>query len=144
MQSIKSLPIENTLTEKLMHKTAHVIRVTALLVLVAGVSAWAQTADQVQPSCSSPPPALPQMTYDEDVRYLENSACRTGFLDSLQFIPLRREDENYYLSFGAWIRERGEYVSNPNWSGSPSGNIYPMQRYFLHTDLHLGERFRFF
>jgi hypothetical protein len=84
------------------------------------------------------------MTYDEDVTYLANPACRTGFLDSLQYIPLRGEDDNYYLSFGAWIRERGEYVSNPNWSSKPSGNIYQMQRYFLHMDLHLGERFRFF
>jgi hypothetical protein len=84
------------------------------------------------------------MTYDEDVQYLENPACRTGFLDSLQYIPLRGEDEDYYLSLGGWIRERGEYVSNPDWSGSPRGNIYPLQRYFLHTDLHLGERFRFF
>ncbi len=108
------------------------------------VSAWAQTTNEGQPSCPSPPSTLPLMTYDEDVRYLENPACRTGFLNSLQFIPLRSEGENYYLSLGGWIRERGEYVSNPNWSRSPSGNTYLMQRYFLHIDLHLGERFRFF
>jgi len=108
------------------------------------VSAWAQTTNEGQPSCPSPPSTLPLMTYDEDVRYLENPACRTGFLNSLQFIPLRSEGENYYLSLGGWIRERGEYVSNPNWSSSPSGNTYLMQRYFLHMDLHLGERFRFF
>jgi len=35
-------------------------------------------------------------------------------------------------------------ASNPNWSDSSSGNVYQMQRYFLHTDVHLGERFRFF
>src|SRR6202166_2197050 len=108
------------------------------------VSAWAQTTNEGQPSCPSPPSTLPLMTYDEDVRYLENPACRTGFLDSLQFISLRSEGEDYYLSLGGWIRERGEYVSNPNWSSSPPGNIYPMQRYFLHMDLHLDERFRFF
>src|ERR1700716_2502879 len=101
MQSVKSLAVENTDTEKL-------TRVTALLVLLAGASAWAQTADQVQPSCPGPPHTLPQMTYDEDVRYLQNPACRNGFLDSLQFIPLRGDDENYYLSLGTWIRERGE------------------------------------
>src|ERR1700692_2046410 len=108
------------------------------------VSAWAQTTNEGQPSCPSPPSTLPLMTYDEDVRYLENPACRTGFLNSLQFIPLRSEGENYYLSLGGWIRERGEYFSNPNWSSSPSGNTYLMERYFLHMDLHLGERFRFF
>src|SRR5216683_5727683 len=133
--------VRRSLRQSIRARTA---RATGVLVLVAGVSAWAQTADQGQPSCPSPPPTLPQMTYDEDVRYLENPACRTGFLDSLQFIPLRSEGGNYYLSLGGWIRERGEYVSNPNWSSSPPGNTYLMQRYFLHMDLHLGERFRFF
>jgi Alginate export len=165
MRRVKSLPIQpNKAPEKLTHETVQLARfavgmpsrslryaslvktarVTGFLALVACVSAWAQTADQGQPSCPSPPPTLPQMTYDEDVRYLENPACRTGFLDSLQFIPLRSEGEDYYLSLGGWIRERGEYVSNPNWSISPPGNTYLMQRYFLHMDLHLGERFRFF
>ena len=83
------------------------------------------------------------MTYDEDVQYLARPECRVEFPDSMQFIPLS-DHENYYISFGLWIRERGEYVSNPNWSDKPAGNTYLMQRYFLHTDLHLGERFRFF
>jgi Alginate export len=127
-----------------MQSVKNAAKVTGLLLLVAIVSAWAQTADQEQPPCPNPPPPIPQMTYDEDVRYLANPACRTGLLDSLQFIPLRGEGEDYYLSLGGWIRERGEYVSNPDWSSKPSGNTYLMQRYFLHADLHLGERFRFF
>ena len=69
---------------------------------------------------------------------------RPAILAPLQFIPLRGEDQNYYLSFGFWIRERGDYASNPNWSNRPSGNVYLMQRYLAHMDLHLGERFRFF
>jgi len=84
------------------------------------------------------------MTYDEKVEYLANPTCRTNFLDSIRFIPLKEDNGNYYLSFGFWIRERAEYVSNPNWSHTPPGNIYQMQRYFFHTDLHLGDRFRFF
>src|ERR1700720_4074430 len=127
-----------------MQSVKNAAKVTGLLLLVAIVSVWAQTADQEQPPCPNPPPPIPQMTYDEGVRYLANPACRTGLLDSLQFIPLRGEGEDYYLSLGGWIRERGEYVSNPDWSGKPSGNTYLMQRYFLHADLHLGERFRFF
>ena len=90
------------------------------------------------------PTNLPLTTYDEQVQYLAAPDCRTSFLDSIQFIPLSRENENDYVSFGFWIRERGEYVSNPNFSANPPGNIYQMQRYFVHTDLHLGERFRFF
>jgi hypothetical protein len=83
------------------------------------------------------------MTYDENTQYLANPDCRTSLLDPVRFIPLG-QDENNYLSFGFWIRERGEYVSNPDWSDKPSGNAYLMQRYFFHADLHLGERFRFF
>jgi hypothetical protein len=84
------------------------------------------------------------MTFEEDNRYLSNPDCRTEFLDRAKFIPLRADDENYYLSFGADIRDRGEYFSNPNWANNPSGNAYLLQRYYLHTDMHLGERFRFF
>jgi hypothetical protein len=78
------------------------------------------------------------------MKYLANPECQAGVLAPIQFIPLRGEDPNYYLSFGFWIRERGDYVSNPNWSNRPSGNVYLMQRYLAHMDLHLGERFRFF
>jgi len=111
---------------------------SALLLLVPCSSAWAQVLAPAPPC-----PKLPQMTYDENARYLASSDCRTSWLDPIQFIPLG-QNENHYLSFGFWIRERGEFVSNPNWSDQPSGNAYLMQRYFLHMDLHLGERFRFF
>lgn len=94
--------------------------------------------------CPVPPTTLPQPTYNEDVQYLARPECRVDFSDTIQFIPIKGDDENYYLSFGLWIRERGEYVSNPNWSNKTPGNLYLMQRYMLHTDLHMGERFRFF
>jgi hypothetical protein len=84
------------------------------------------------------------MTYDEGAQYASNPNCRNDFLKPIELIPLGGDNENFYLSLGFWIRERGEYVSNPNWSGKPPGNAYLMQRYFLHADLHLGDRFRFF
>ena len=109
-----------------------------------GGSAWAQTAPDTAPGCPSASDKLPLMTYDERAQAFADPACRTSFLDSIQFIPLNGENESYYLSFGFWIRERGDYTSNPNWSHTPPGNVYQMQRYFFHTDLHLGEHFRFF
>jgi hypothetical protein len=118
-------------------------RVT-LLALVASVSASAQTEQEAQPSCLSPAPAFPPMTYDENDLYFSNPACRTQVLDRLKFIPLRGDDEHYYLSFGIWIRERGEYFSNVNWAPTPPGSAYLLQRYLLHGDLHVGERFRLF
>lgn len=87
-------------------------------------------------------PKLPQMTYDEDAEVLR-SGCHGGLADPVRFIALGGNEKNY-LSIGYWIRERGDYVSNPDWSDNPHGNVYLMQRYFLHADLHLAERFRFF
>jgi hypothetical protein len=83
------------------------------------------------------------MTYDESA-HLANPNCRTPVLAPIQFIPLSGEHQDYYLSLGFWIRERADYASNPNFSNTPSGNVYQMQRYFFHADLHLGDRFRFF
>ena len=120
-------------------------RVVGLFVLLlASAAAPAQSIKETDAGCSSSSMKLPQMTYDEDIRYLANAQCRTSFLDSIQFIPLSAEGEDRFLSFGVWIRERSEYVSNPNWSDTPPGNTYLMQRYFLHADLHLDDRVRFF
>ena len=115
---------------------ARTARIISLFAVLAGTSGFAQI-------CPAPPPDFPKMTYDEGVDFLSNPGCRTGLLDPIKYVPLG-QNENDYLSFGFWIRERGEYASNPNWSDDPSGNAYLMQRYFLHTDLHLGENFRFF
>src|SRR6266404_3999565 len=122
---------------------ARTARCLSLLVLFATGSAWAQTTTDPTPACAKVSSNFPSMTYDENVRYLADSDCRTSLLAPIQYIP-HGQNENNYLSFGLWIRERGEYVSNPNWSDKPNGNAYLMQRYFLHADLHLGERFRFF
>src|SRR5689334_2119288 len=119
-------------------------RSLGLLALLASSWAWGQGTQDNAAACPDAPKSLPLTTYDEQVEYLAHSNCRTSPLDKIQFIPLSRDNENYYVSFGFWIRERGEYASNPNWSDNPAGNAYLMQRYFLHTDVHLGERFRFF
>ena len=116
-----------------------------ILALLSVTSARAQTPLDAAPVCPGPSTTLPVTTYDEDVKYLADRECQTGdILAPLQYIPLKGEDESYYLSFGFWIRERADYTSNPNWSNRPSGNLYLMQRYLAHMDLHLGERFRFF
>src|ERR1700756_4598149 len=87
-------------------------RFLPVLALVASFSAWGQVAQVNGTDCPNAPKNLPLTTYDEQVQYLAVPDCRTSFLDSIQFIPLRRENENYYVSLGFWIRERGEYVSN--------------------------------
>jgi Alginate export len=112
--------------------------------LVMCVSASAQTAPQQTAECPAPPRAFPSMTYDEDTRYLRDPACRTNPLDRVKFIPLSEDGDDYYLSFGAPVRERGEYFNNPNWGAGPPGSAYLLQRYYFHADAHLGTRFRAF
>ena len=172
MQNTKILPIETIekATTKLKHEMIRLARfalrmpdrslryatvatmagVACLFLLAAGVPTSAQTpltaesAPAVESACSGPAPAFTQMTYDEDNRYFGNPNCRTGFLDRLKYIPLRGDNEDYYISFGVFIRDRGEYFSHFDLGSAPDGNAYLMQRYFVHTDVHLGERFRFF
>ena len=114
-------------------------RMISLLVWLACASSWAHAAQESAATCSNASAKLPLMTNEEAAK----PDCRTNPLDAIQFIPLG-DNENHYLSFGFWIRERGEYVSNPNWSDTPPGNGYLMQRYGPHPYLHFGKRFRFF
>lgn len=114
----------------------------SLTIFALLLRAVACAQDTQQPARGCPP--LPLLTYDETAQIAANTECRSSILSPMQRLPLRGEDENYYLSFGFWIRERGEYASNPNFSNATHGNVYQMQRYFLHTDVHLGDRFRFF
>ncbi len=110
---------------------------------LTAASACAPNLGRPQTSLPAPPP-YPQMTYGEDNRFLANPALRTEPLDVLKYIPLSATDTNSYLSFGAFIRERVEYFSNPGWGSGPPGSAYLMQRYLIHADLHLGERLRVF
>ena len=131
-------------------RLATIVRVASLFVLAAGgptsaqMPQTAETAIPVQSACSEAAPAFTQLTYDENNRYFSNPNCRTEFLDRLKYIPLRGGNEDYYLSFGIFTRDRGEYFSHFDLGSGPSGNAYLMQRYFVHMDLHLSERFRFF
>jgi alginate export protein len=115
-----------------------------VLGLLMSVSAAAQTAPPQPVQCPAPPHVFPQMTYDEDTRYLRDPACRTNTLDGLKYIPLSEDNDDHYLSFGAPVRERGEYFNNPNWGAGPRGSAYLLQRYYVHADAHLGARVRAF
>ena len=85
-----------------------------VLIAITAASACAQTLGQPQTSLPPPPP-YPQITYGEDNRFLANPALRTEPLDVLKYILLSATNTNSYLSFGAFIRERVEYFSNPDW-----------------------------
>lgn len=82
------------------------------------------------------------MRFDESYSQLADSP-RT-FYNRLKYLPLSKKSA-VYLSFGG--SARAEYVDfhNEDWGRIGTGhNNFLLQRYDLHTDLHLGEQFRVF
>lgn len=82
------------------------------------------------------------MRFDEDYSKLKDSAAT--FYNRIKFLPISADGKTY-LSFGG--EARMEYVNfdNEDWGRLGIGhNNFLLQRYDLHTDLHLGSRLRVF
>ena len=115
------------------------------IVLVMGVCTFSVNAIA---HCETPTPKGPepfkQLRYDENYSYLGDEKLRTEALDRIKYIPLNRSG-TAYLSIGGEIRERYEIFQNGTWGADPpDDNGYLLQRYMLHSDLHLGSWVRFF
>src|SRR5258707_11780232 len=105
------------------------------------------TAKQMIPGAEIPltPPGYKMLRFDEDYSCLTNPANRTDLFDPVKYIPLRRDDPLWYLTIGGELRERFEGNYDPNFGiGDVGSNSYLLQRIALLTDVHLGERVRFF
>jgi hypothetical protein len=100
-----------------------------------------------QPVLAEPgdsPPSYNASRYLEDYRYLKDPARRTDFWDRLKYIALD-EAATVYLSFGGETRQHYESIRNENWGATvEDNNGWYLQRYLLHADLHVGNRFRLF
>lgn len=82
------------------------------------------------------------MRYDEDYSGLKDSA-RT-FYNKIKYIPLHA-DGHMYLSLGGEIRQELDRASNEDWGAANAGtDVFSLQRYALHADLHMGNRVRVF
>jgi Alginate export len=89
-------------------------------------------------------PTYRRLRYEEDWSVLRDPARRTEPLDRLKYIPLTA-DGWAWLSLGGEIRERYEYTHDPTWGQDPQDEHgVLLQRYTLHTDLHLGPNLRVF
>jgi hypothetical protein len=117
----------------------------ALLAMFATVASFCPAPFLAQSSDSSAtPPDYKQLRYEEDYGYLRDQTKRRDSLDSIKNISLGSEADRY-LSIGGEIRQRYEYFHNPTWGQEEQDdNGYWLQRYMLHSDVHLGNRFRFF
>ncbi|MGH7993585.1 MAG: alginate export family protein, partial [Limisphaerales bacterium] len=91
------------------------------------------------------PPSYQILRFDEDYSNLANLANRTDWFDPIKNIPLRTNDPSWYLTLGGELRERFEGNYDPNFGiGGVGSDSYLLQRITLLTDMHLGERVRFF
>lgn len=82
------------------------------------------------------------MRYDEDYLGLKDSA-RT-FYNKIKYIPLSQNGSTY-LSLGGEVRGELDYVLNEDWGEINVGrDVFTLQRYHLHADLHFGKRVRVF
>ena len=87
-------------------------------------------------------PPFQTLRYDEDYSFLRNDSP-DDLLDQIKYIALGADD--VYLSVGGEIRERYEIYDHSLWGQGPQDNNgYLLQRYMLHTDLHLSPFIRVF
>ena len=82
------------------------------------------------------------LRFDEDHTALKDSA-RT-FYNRLKYLPLH-DSGRAYLSFGGELRAELDRADHEDWGARNVGtNIFLLQRYQLHADLHLGDKVRIF
>jgi hypothetical protein len=119
----------------------------ALLISVSVAFPIIAVGQETMPGAEIPltPPGYKMLRFDEDYSYLADQSNRTDWFDPLKYIPLRKDDPLWYLSFGGELRERFEGNYDPNFGiGGTGSDAYLLQRITLLTDVHLGERVRFF
>src|SRR5687767_14615468 len=116
----------------------------ALLLPIAFALVSSAFGEAARAEALQPLPLYRQLRYDEDYRYLRDSARRTDFLDPIKYIPLTESGASY-LTLGGEIRDRYEYFRNPIWGAAPQDNDgYWLHRYMLHADAQFGDSFRAF
>ncbi|MEH6306247.1 alginate export family protein [Olivibacter sp. CPCC 100613] len=82
------------------------------------------------------------LRFNEDYSALKDST-RT-FYNSLKYLPLS-ESGKAYVSFGGELRAELDRAQHEDWGANNVGsNIFLLQRYQLHADLHLSDRIRIF
>jgi Alginate export len=124
------------------HRLSPLRRLYTILLLMSGAGAAHLRAQEKPVSIQRPLYPIPR--YEEDWSFLSDASKRDDFFDPIKFIPLS-SDRKVFLSLGGEIRETYERFHNTNFGLSPQDpDGYLLQRYLIHVDLHVAERFRFF
>src|SRR6201992_3682718 len=116
--------------------------VLALVLIVGVTAARAQSGDAPEPKESDRSYKL--LREDEDWSFLRDPRHRRDPWDTIKYIRLRKDSDDWYMTIGGEAREVWEQIGNENWGEQPFMNGYLNQRYALSFDLHLGKRVRTF
>lgn len=81
------------------------------------------------------------MRYDEDYSQLKDSS--RNFYNTLKFLPLSA-NKKMYITFGGELRAEYGGKINEDWIKDQGFNYSFLQRYSIYTDIHMGDRLRFF
>lgn len=81
---------------------------------------------------------------DEDWSFLRDQNLRCDVWDPIKYIPLRKTNKNWFVTFGGEARETWEQIGNDNWGQSPIMNGYLNERYIAYADLRYGPHVRTF
>ncbi|GAB3470483.1 alginate export family protein [Massilia terrae] len=122
--------------------TAAALAGILLCVLAAGPPE--ATGSEVATSTgTAPAPAYKLFRYDEDYRYLKDTASRADSWDPIKYIPI--DGTESFVSLGGEVRERFEDYTAADF-GVPgrSADSYLLHRVLVHADLHLDEHARAF
>jgi hypothetical protein len=98
--------------------------------------------------------SLSAQDINNNLRTLDNNAALAADTNDYKFnraiknIPLSAKNPAINLSIGGEIREQLRIYQHVNYgdvdSGVTDNDVYMLQRYLLHADLHLGRHLRFF
>lgn len=89
-------------------------------------------------------PDFEAFRWNEDYRYLRENPQLSPY-ERLKYQPLNVRGQDGHLSFGGSARSRVNRYDNDRFGlqGGSAGAVW-LQRFYAHTDLHVGERFRAF
>ena len=113
------------------------------IVLLFGPALNALRAQQIV-AAPAPDRSYKLLRSDEDWGFLRDKKLRIDLWDPIKYVPLRKTDKNWFLTFGGEARETWEQIGNDNWGQSPIMNGYLNERYMLYADLHYGPHVRTF
>ena len=120
------------------------VRSCAFAVCLNTTAVVAQPRDGSIQTVDSPVrPSYALLRDEEDWSFLKEHP-RVDKWDSIKFIPIGWPDASY-LSLGGEVRQQYERFANEEWGTETADRSgYALQRYMLHADLRLRQRFRIF